>query len=324
MTKVALFNDTGNFPHVGCLAVSQAHDKMLRKAGAEITHRHFVTELKDLWRGSVEASADAVRTSAVSREMEEVDAVIVNGEGTIHHGAGLHLLALLKHAQLLKKRTFLVNCVIQDCIFYHDVMRDLDDLTVRDAHSLSYLADAGVPGRVVLDSILEADFKAEPTVDFKNKIVITDFHHSMIDVGAALKKLQDELQDEAVYYPLEDKLRFDDWQHFVANLRTARLIVTGRHHGVYLSALAKRPFVALPSNTWKIEGTLSLFGERINVLTDYRGLVKACEDAVSNRSLYDDFSDFLQQQRPLTTFRGVPTHSGSSFARFIKNIFLRA
>lgn len=322
--KIALFNDTGNFPHAGCLAVSQAHDKMLRRVGAEIKYRHFVDELKGMWRRSEQDSAEAIRTSPVFNEIEEVDAVVVNGEGTIHHGAGLHLLALLDVAQQLQKPTFLVNCVIQECDLYHEVLRRLDDLTVREACSQSYLSDAGINSRTVLDSILEADFHSAHSIDFGGRIVVTDFHHSKVDVGSALKKLQEDLGDDAVYYPLEAEHRFQDWQHYVANLKTARLVVTGRHHGVYLAALAKRPFVALPSNTWKIEGTLRLFGNHIKVLTDYHDLMKACDDALRNSARYEEFSGFLQDQKPLSTFRGLETFPGSIFTKFFNKLRLRS
>lgn len=316
MTKIAVFNDTGNFPHVGCLAVSQAHNKMLAKVGAQVVHRYFVDQLKELWRGDPDASRVAVQNSAVHTQLQEVDAVVVNGEGTIHHGAGLHLLALLQSAQDLGKRTLLVNSVIQQCDLYHDVLRRLDDLTVRDACSSEYLSGHGIKNRIVVDSIVEADFSGEAKLDFSGKTVVTDFHHSRKDVGGALEKLLRENPD-AVYCPLENPAREKDWQHFVANLRTARLVVTGRHHGVYLAALAGTPFVALPSNTWKIEGTLALFGTRIRMVEDYRQLDHACNWAVNNLSLFKEFSAYLTEQRPLSTFARIRGRRGLNFRGFL-------
>ncbi len=57
--KVMLLNDTSLSPHVGSLAVSAVLDHLISRAGGEITHRVYVTEQGELWRG---AAADSIRT----------------------------------------------------------------------------------------------------------------------------------------------------------------------------------------------------------------------------------------------------------------------
>ena len=64
-------------------------------------------------------------------------------------------------------------------------------------------------------------------------------------VGAALQALQQELGSEAICYPLESPEREKDWRHAVADLAQARLVVTGRHHGVCLAGMAGVPLVEL-------------------------------------------------------------------------------
>jgi len=89
---------------------------------------------------------------------------------------------------------------------------------------------------VVLDSIIDAEFDLQPVNDFSGKIVVTDWHplrHK--DVGAALKQMLAEFGERAVYFPLDSPARADDWKHAVADLSSARLVVTGRHHGVCLA-----------------------------------------------------------------------------------------
>lgn len=302
--SVALFNDTGKVAHVGCRGVSLGHDKMLSRLGIEVRQRSFLGDWSDLWRGDRSASLKAFHASELPRLLSEVGAVVVNGEGTIHHGHGLHLLTILAGAQELGLPTFLVNAVFQECDQFTDVLCKLDDFTVRDARSSAYLKRLGVPHRVVFDSILEAEFDAEPAHDFSGKIVITDWHPVRAgDVGAPLLHLLAELREEAVYYPLEGAARESDWRHAIADLRTARLVVTGRHHGVCLAGLAGVPFVALGSNTWKIEGLLELLPGNLRVCTHPNELRTACDYALANPALFADVQRFLQAQRPLGTFQ---------------------
>ncbi|HEU5125172.1 MAG TPA: glycosyltransferase [Verrucomicrobiae bacterium] len=300
---VALFNDTGRTAHVGCRGVSLAHDTMLAAAGFKIAVRSFLGEWHELWQGNPENSLRAFRNSRLARDLRRVDAVIVNGEGTIHHGGGLHLLTILAGAQEMGLPTFLVNAVFQECECYADTLRKLTDFTVRDAASSAYLKQLGIPHRIVLDSIFDAPFDSNPLNDFKGKVVITDWHPTREgDVGCALKQLLRELGTEAVFYPLEDPQRERDWRHAVADLAQAKLVITARHHGVCLAALAGVPFVALGSNTWKVEGMLELLPGNLKVCSDLPMLRQECERAALNRKLFKEIQRHVLGQRPLSTF----------------------
>lgn len=301
--SVALFNDTGNQPHVGCLAVTDAHTRMLERIGVRLSHRFFVHQYRQFWKGTPEASVAAVLHSELAELLHQVDAVVVNAEGTIHHGAGQHLLAILAAAQRLSRPTFLVNAVFQDCPGHDATLRALDDFTVRDACSSAYLRSRRIAHRLVLDSILEAGFSPDPRHDFEGRVVVTDVVGCCSQVAAALEAFRAELGDRARFYPLEHPDRFDDWRHAVADFRTASVVVTARHHGIYLAGLAGVPFVPLPSNSWKVEGLLALFGDRIPVCTQPRELARRCAQAQQDRSLFAEFAAFLQSQRPLSTFR---------------------
>jgi sulfatase maturation enzyme AslB (radical SAM superfamily)/Flp pilus assembly protein TadD len=301
--RVALFNDTGRFHHVGCRGVTLGHDRMFARHGIEVRHRSFLGEWCELWRGDPAASLEAFLASALPERLREVDAVVVNGEGTIHHGHGLHLLTILAGARQLGLPAFLVNAVFQESEHFPETLRGLNDFTVRDAHSAAYLQSLGVPHRVVFDSILEADFAAEPAHDFSGKIVVTDWHGARdSDVGAALRGLMRDLGSECVYYPLEGPERERDWRHALADLRAARLVVTGRHHGVCLAGMAGVPFVALGSNTWKIQGLLALLPGGLRVCTEPARLLSRCNEAIASRARFAEIQHFLHTQRPLSTF----------------------
>ncbi len=302
--RVALFNDTGREPHVGCLGVSSGHDRMLARLGMDVTHRFFLGEWSELWRGDRVTSLRYFQQSNLPRRLENVDAVVMNGEGTIHHGAGLHLLTVLAGAQSLGISTFLVNAVFQECRQDLATLRRLDDFTVRDARTAEYLRSLEVPHRVVLDSIFEAAFATEPAHDFRGKIVVTDWLQCRdSDVGAAMRRLRAELGGDAIFYPLFDARREQDWRHAVADFRQARLVVTGRHHGVCLAAMAGVPFVALGSNTWKVEGLLSLFPGNLGLCTGEGNLRAMCEQAMREPEKFEAIRQFVEGQRPLTTFK---------------------
>lgn len=303
MSSIALFNDTGNLPHVGCLAVSRAHETMLAARGVQIGYRAWHDQFHELWQGSEEASCRAVRESEVLEAIRANDAVVVNGEGTLHHGLGSNLLAILHVAQKEGKPTFLVNALIEDCFTFPHTLAGLTGCTVRDARSAAELADRGVTHRLVPDSILECPFSEQSSQDLSGRIVVTDWHPSRdADVGDSLRKLLDRLGPKAVFYPLDHPDRQADWEHTVANFATARAVVTARHHGVYLAVLARVPFLALPSNSHKVEGLLEMasdplplaklgFGQRQQL----RQLLRRPEPSLA-------FGATLLSHRPLDTF----------------------
>lgn len=300
--KIILFNDTGLSHHVGCKAVSDSHNRMFREENIEVTYRYYVNELKELWKGNIDDTRRAIFDSDLINKIKNVDAVVVNGEGTIHHGAGLHLLGIISAAQELGKKTYLINSLFQVSEYYLDSLKKLNDFTVREKNSSEYLDSLGIKHRIVLDSILEAKFSDTPTIDLSGKIVVTDFHFQrQNDVGNALQKLLSEIGKDAVYYPIYDKQRNVDWQNCLANWKPAKLVVTGRYHGIYLAALAGLPFIALPSNSWKIEGLLKMFNNRIKEETDFSNLIKRIGELEGQKNLFTEFREFLNSHLPLKT-----------------------
>lgn len=303
--KVALFNDTGNFPHIGCLAVSNAHERMLTVLGAEIVFLSYVGEFQGLWKGNRLETRTALLNSTVASVIGSVDAVLVNGEGTIHHGAGLHLLAILDLAIELGKGTFLINAVLQDIPEYQDVFPRLNDLVVREARSANYARCLGATPRVVADSILEAHF--DPGVDelYKGRIVVTDCHQSRQDVRQQLNIVTEVFENDIVSLPLEAQERLADWRTMLAKFRAARLVITGRHHGVYMALMAGTPFIALPSNTWKVESLLEMLDASNLLWNEGHSLISMVTNALRNPSVDTRVfkHDFLKL--PLATLSGL-------------------
>jgi hypothetical protein len=303
-STVALFNDTGTIPHIGCMAVSDAHIRMLAGRGVAIGFRSFRGEEATLWDGDRRSSLEKVLRSFLRSRIEEADAVIVNGEGSIHHGFGAHLLSILEAGQRLGKKTLLVNAVLQEVDSFDDVLAQLTDLTVRDVRSSEFLSNRRIGHRIVVDSMLEAQFDSAPLFDLTGRVVVTDWHPARdLDVGSILRSTLSNSKIDAFFLPLAHGIHRRVWRQIPATLASAELMITARHHGIYLAALAGVPFVALPGNTHKIEGLLALSGFPIPLCTAADQLESALHFARSNRSLFTEFSQWLLSQKPLATFQ---------------------
>lgn len=308
-----LLNDTGVEPHIGCQAVSNAHARMLGAAGHEIAVRRFLGDLRSFaGRDEGPCIERVLRDEELREQLESVDAVIVNGEGTLHHGAGTEYFAVLGAAQNMGKFTAIVNSVFEAHVGWFDVLNALDDFCVRDVRSLGHAQEFGLRCRLVPDSFLAADFSDRPIVDLDNKIAITDWHPSRNhDVGAAMSTLL-SAADATFYFPLMHAMHADLWRHAPATLHSSSWIVTARHHGIYLAVAADRPFIALPSNTMKIQGLIEAAQVRIPVCTRADQIEEAMRFALDNLDEYARLSNFLASHLPLTTFRALGTSSGGS------------
>jgi SAM-dependent methyltransferase len=305
--SVALFNDTGDFPHVGCLAVSQAHRYMLRRANAVVRHAFFTSDWRQFELPSLEeATARALASPELRRVFAEAEAVVVNGEGTIHHGRGRHLIGILAAAQQLGLPTYLVNAVLQEMDEAREILRGLHDCTVRDTLSAAYLTALDVPHRLVPDSIFEADFLPTAVHDFTAALVITDCHPDRTaEFRDGLATLARGWQGPVVRYELESYARVSDWRHAVADLSSAAVVVTGRHHGACLAIRAGVPFVTLPSNTWKIEGLLQqLDGYPARAGDVALPLRERVQAALRSRAWFADLR-CRYPSAPLSTFRSI-------------------
>lgn len=316
LMKILLLNDNGVVPHIGCLGVSDAHARMLGSRGHAVVRRRFVADCGDFYTGDEEASTAAVLADPGLRsDLDSVDAVVLNGEGSIHHGAGLHWLAIVAAAQRLGKMTLVVNAVVQESLQFVGVLRSADDVCVRDLRSLRYLESQGVRARLVPDSIFEANFDGGCNIDLTGRIVVTDWHPQRnADVGAAIRGFMQERGTECFYYPMMHGCWRDHWRSALADWLRARAVVTGRHHGVCLAALARVPFVALPSNTYKVEGMLEAAGSDLGTCTDAAGISRTLERLEASIEPCRRVWEYVDSMRPLTTFRVLGQGTGPTGA----------
>lgn len=329
--RVLLANDTGLVNHAGCQGVSDAHARMLGRRGHHVVARYFLGDLDRFRNGDPAAGMDAVLGDAAFREsLEAVDAVVVNGEGTIHHGVGTEYLNVLAAAARLGKTTLLVNCVLEAMEGFGDVFAAIDDIVVRDRRSACWLERLGVRARILPDSYIEAHFEGPPLLDLAGRDVVTDWHHARDgDVGAqSLAYLRRGAEPGAFFLPLMSGDLTPQWRRLPATLAGARVVVTGRHHGVYAALLAGAPFVALSSNTHKVGGLLDQF-PALAFCLDPASIPDAVERALESREAYRAMREAILGARPLSTFdalRGAPDPEGEAreVARLAADVLRRA
>ncbi|MBX3358384.1 MAG: polysaccharide pyruvyl transferase family protein [Phycisphaeraceae bacterium] len=306
--RIVLLNETAIYPHIGCLAVGDAHARMLGAMGHEVVRRRFVATHAHLSRPNEAAAIDAALSDPeVVADIEACDAVVLNAEGSVHHGLGLQWLAILGAAQRLGKRTLIINGVLEDVPGFDGVLSAVEDLCLRDVRSADYMKSRGIRCRVVPDSFFEASFDDQPLIDLSGRIVITDWHSARNnDVGRIMMGYWRSLPaSKSFYYPFAHGSHHATWRSALANIARAELLVTARHHGVCLAGRAGIPFVALPSNTWKIEGMIEASGVPIPVCRSSEQLESAIAFARSNPAVFREFAAFIREARPLSTLSAL-------------------
>lgn len=313
--KIMLLNDTASVPHVGCQAVSDAHARMLGGAGHTVVERFFLGELRRFAGNDEKMAVENVLADDDMRaRLEHSDAVVVNGEGTLHHGNGTEYYAVLGAAQQLGKASLIVNAVFEAHHGWAGVLSRLDDFCVRDARSRACAEQAGFRCRVLPDSLLAARFDGPPYVDLTDKVVVTDWHPARDqDVGETMRTILGTME-ESIYFPLLHGIHAHTWRGAIACWASAACIITGRHHGIYMAAVAGKPFVPLPSNTLKIEGLLESAGLNIPVCTTPGEVIAARAYALERPAEYQKLRDYLSAFLPLQTFSALGTGTDSSGA----------
>ena len=233
-----------------------------------------------------------------SKVVDDYDVLIVNGEGSMHHGSKnfKSKMDAIKDALSKGKQAFLINTVWQkNPNDYDDVLKNISGIIVREeASKIDLLENHGVDALVRLDISLQAKInKLDEYINFYSADVITDFYSS--DFGGWVKYSGGARSR----FPYMDMKKFT-WSQFVMSLETAGLLITGRHHAVFAACRAKTPFVALESNTHKISGFVKMSKIPIPVCVKPKELTAAIKWAKENKNAYEDFFNFLDEQPKFT------------------------
>jgi hypothetical protein len=225
---------------------------------------------------------------------DDFDVLVVNGEGSMHHGGrAFHDKMLqIEAATAAGRQAYLINTVWQDNPHDFDsALAKCRQVVVREVLSQSALAQHGVAAEIVPDLSYFAPISKGDVIDFKGGIVMTDFLSREFGSFVRLRSRWAER------YPFVD-MRAMDWSTLVRSLKTARLLVTGRHHAVYAACKARTPFLALAGNTHKIEGIIATAGADIPAFKKFSELKVSMDETENWRGRYDRLFDWFEEQKP--------------------------
>jgi hypothetical protein len=272
--------------------------RLLRKwtsaAGRAGTRVRFVGDHRRYHCGSA-AVSEYIRSTLAEHgftvSKRDYDIMLVNGEGSMCLGCiPVHdKMRQIQTALNEGKRVHLVNTVWQQNPYdYDELLPKLSSVVTREVLSQRDLRTIhGVDSRVFLDFSFFAPLQPTGNApDYAGKIVMTDF---------AKPRSRDFVRyafDEFVFV----NMRGIRWSDFVLGLKTASLLVTGRHHGVCAAIRARVPFVAMPGNSHKIEGLLASANIPIPLVRSPEDIPAAIDEMPSRESLYRELFDWAEAQ----------------------------
>lgn len=280
MKRALLLNDTalaGN--HGGQLVVNQL---------IQIAESH---NIKIVQRRPINVKLEKLTTDGI-------DFVIVNGEGSLHHSskAARAIAGVPAWAEKRGVSAFLINSIYQenDASILEGV-RKFKQIYVRDAQSFEELKGLGEKPKAVVDLSLTWQ-PHRILAEGRSTTVVTD--STLRDTNAELFAFSQSLPD-SYFIPFKSRplsLSDSTWENFLnwsrfrmhkiaahlqakplnraryANLlptfedfiaficKKANIIVAGRYHAVCVALDLEIPFVAVPSNSFKVEALLKELG----------------------------------------------------------------
>ena len=235
--KVFLVNDTSRWEnHFGCQLVGASYREWFARTGTELlgsVGRDFGEEIYPL--------------------LDQADLVVVNGEGSVHHGKNEHLLKLAE-----RWPTALLNSVWQENP-PKDFHKHLKLATFRESLSLQAWRSEvkeGIPSQLVPDMVFGSSLVAEllrsPIRGQRRGVLKTDDVRFAAKARKPIKGFWKRQQ-----YRRDNLTRCETPPAFMLEkISRSELVLTGRFHAVALAIASGSDFVCWSSNTHKIEGML--------------------------------------------------------------------
>ena len=268
--KVVVMNDTSGRSHHGCSRVMRQLFDGLARHGMEVSQPS-------------PARHDWAKDAGFLAALERADLVVINGEGTFHHGreAGLKLLEVIPAAKHLCVPAAVINALWQENpVEWDDLLVDAALIATRDERSGAEIAATlGPVVRVIPDLSLSAD----PQTGLRDKVFFAD------SVGwstrRALALAATRLKTDALL-PTQTRasLIWTTWPagpllpglyhatlplgpvplqvatpeaEYLALLGRAKMYVTGRFQGICPSLVTGIPFLTTGSTSYKIAALLA-------------------------------------------------------------------
>ena len=199
------------------------------------------------------------RTPCENFNHSQYDRIICNGEGSIHSPYKQpHARKLLGHLYFAQKAgcdTQIINAVIENVHkpIYLNTIRNCSKIEVREKHSQKFLQNKKI------DSVVKPDLSYFVDVPRKEYENVDVYIGQWFDEAPGRDWFIKDFDWDNENYGRIDIFN-DKWDDIVNKLRSAKLLITGRHHEMYAACVAECRFIATPGNTWKNEGLLSSAG----------------------------------------------------------------
>jgi len=299
MYSAIILNDTSYERHHGCVQVMKAIYEELKRRDIKIVM-------------SVPVGINWENFPKFEKYILKSDVVIVNGEGTIHDDAknALDLVKIATYCKAKNIRSVLINALIENnssCIYEH--IKNFDLVYVRDSLSKKELLNNNINCTLVPDLSFSRKFKKP--VKRSHQIVITDsvlsdltcklysfsqtdkryvylpiFRSPVVslnDLLSPLKLMKYKIRKiwSKLLVTLSFKLsssqtrllhELGSTDSYLNQIASSELIITGRFHALCFAIKTKTPFIALKSNSQKMEALLIDLGFDQNRLLDFQSI----------------------------------------------------
>ena len=240
--NVTIVSDTSESSHFGCKLVMEAINEQLKRIGAKVIKSNKLGVIKP-------------------EVPSNTDLILVNGEGSVHHGRNVNLLSVSK---LYPKIPAVFFNAVWDSNPEWECLKNFKLITVRESESFnqlpSFVKGLIVPDVAFIANKLTTFVKPNPT----KGLCVTD----------------NVLDDDN--FDLSAK-GWDNPLGFFKNMSNYSRVCTGRHHGVCVAASLGIPFSAWPSNTHKIYGMMNDMGIPQHHYTTKKEAVKNVPDNLDKK-----------------------------------------
>lgn len=301
MFKAVILNDTRGDNHFGCFRVMRQMEEHLADRGITVSGTSLV---RNNWQ----------EDKLFLQTMSEADVILINGEGTLHHGArlGERLLKVVDHPARAATPVILLNALYQDnpasWARYLDKMALIE---TRDSWSaatiqhttgrpISFVPDLSLGEGVLVDHSVPRDMLLiGDSISRENsrellKIATSHPNASFLPITRTIKASKPHFAPplkamreayvhlHAALFAMRNRnVLFNRTEgEFIADLRRGYLHVTGRFHSVCFSLFTLTPFLALESNSWKIKALLHDLGlpsDRLVTISELQGRIMGAE-----------------------------------------------
>ena len=274
--KVVILNDTSIDRHHGCTRVMRLLQEGLIRHGFTVS---ALSPVRHDWR----------QNAAIRAAIEDAALIVINGEGTLHHGkpAAANLLSVTDFAG--DTPVALVNTLYQDNPPDWSIwLKKMAYISTRDSRSADEIETCtGHRPCVVPDLSLSARVASRPTIDkiIYGDSIKEDVARQLADLARlqraplvpSISAYKGMRKGDGLFARLRRRgmiarhLRrvkaanptlelYSTEEAYANRVASAGLYVTGRYHGVCYAMAAGIPFVAIKSNSWKIEALIADVG----------------------------------------------------------------